>query len=827
MPIDPTIPKDNDLVSTLPASIRDARQAIVDLQSSIGYTVAGKENFHGVESYGTISFNNDTQTLSVASIKYWYKGTSYTSLTPITKQITGVVADRLYFFYWTDATGVLSVSTTPWTLSEHVLLATVNWNGTVGAVVRETHNHTRDLDWHANAHNTIGARYQAGLALVYPSTAVDNQINIGSGTIWDEDIRTDISNKTEARLWYKTATTYTFDSIPTTLPYKWNATTSRVQYLDTDTNTLADLATNQYTVVWVYASPDIDVPIWILVGEHADPYGTVAAARAAVPPTLSGSPVSPETKLIYRWIFKGDGQFEESSDYRQSASLPAGGAASTSAASVTFTPSGTIASANVQAALEELDLEKTSTAHDHVGGDGAQIAYSALSGLPTLDTMAAQNAATVAITGGTITGASVTVTDAGFILTDNVDPTKRAQFELSGISTGTTRTYTLPNTTGTLVDLATTQTINGAKTFSGTVAVTDPTITLNTAKTSVVDADEVVIRDSAATFSIKKLTWANVKAALKTWIEATTFAKTVPQSITANSTSAALTVTQVGTGNALVIEDSASPDTTPFMINADGGVGIGASPGNYKMYVTHSGTSNFSGVSIYGSNAAATDAAGLLRVFTNNNSSSNAVMVLGSSTGPLMSLWSSGSLLIGSTVNDGLNKLQVTGAATVSASFGIGTTTPATHGGGDLNCVTHGAGTVINKITSTTANTGQSRLDWTTATANSYAIASLADNNGTPFWKLGVGPAVTATYFDAPLHVWRSASGTEFARVSSSGLEVTGPAKATQWNVSAMATAPASATAAGTTGEVRVTATHIYVCTATNTWVRAALSTWT
>ena len=32
--------------------------------------------------------------------------------------------------------------------------------------------------------------------------------------------------------------------------------------------------------------------------------------------------------------------------------------------------------------------------------------------------------------------------------------------------------------------------------------------------------------------------------------------------------------------------------------------------------------------------------------------------------------------------------------------------------------------------------------------------------------------------------------------------------------------------ATGTKGEIRVTATHIYVCTATNTWVRSALATW-
>lgn len=38
-------------------------------------------------------------------------------------------------------------------------------------------------------------------------------------------------------------------------------------------------------------------------------------------------------------------------------------------------------------------------------------------------------------------------------------------------------------------------------------------------------------------------------------------------------------------------------------------------------------------------------------------------------------------------------------------------------------------------------------------------------------------------------------------------------------------TAPASATAAGTPGQVAYDATHIYVCVATNTWVRATLGT--
>ena len=39
-------------------------------------------------------------------------------------------------------------------------------------------------------------------------------------------------------------------------------------------------------------------------------------------------------------------------------------------------------------------------------------------------------------------------------------------------------------------------------------------------------------------------------------------------------------------------------------------------------------------------------------------------------------------------------------------------------------------------------------------------------------------------------------------------------------------TAPTSATATGTVGEIRVTPTFIYTCVATNTWVRAAVATW-
>jgi hypothetical protein len=50
--------------------------------------------------------------------------------------------------------------------------------------------------------------------------------------------------------------------------------------------------------------------------------------------------------------------------------------------------------------------------------------------------------------------------------------------------------------------------------------------------------------------------------------------------IAANSTSNGLRITQIGTGNALLVEDEANPDSSPFVINASGKVLVGTTTGN-------------------------------------------------------------------------------------------------------------------------------------------------------------------------------------------------------------------------------------------------------
>lgn len=68
----------------------------------------------------------------------------------------------------------------------------------------------------------------------------------------------------------------------------------------------------------------------------------------------------------------------------------------------------------------------------------------------------------------TLTGA-VSVLDSQFSIKDNADTTKVAQFQASGITTGTTRTYTLPNASDTIAVLDTAQTLTN-KTFDASVA---------------------------------------------------------------------------------------------------------------------------------------------------------------------------------------------------------------------------------------------------------------------------------------------------------------------------------------------------------------------
>jgi hypothetical protein len=94
------------------------------------------------------------------------------------------------------------------------------------------------------------------------------------------------------------------------------------------------------------------------------------------------------------------------------------------------------------------------------------------------------------------------VSDAIFSLVNAVDPTKRALFSLASISTGTTRSFILPNTSSELAILAGTQIFSGNKTFSGTLTASGAvsvTGTLSASGTVTVSAAAATIGTAATT----------------------------------------------------------------------------------------------------------------------------------------------------------------------------------------------------------------------------------------------------------------------------------------------------------------------------------------
>ena len=80
--------------------------------------------------------------------------------------------------------------------------------------------------------------------------------------------------------------------------------------------------------------------------------------------------------------------------------------------------------------------------------------------------------------------------------------------------------------------------------------------------------------------------------------------------INSNSANDALRINQIGSGNAFVVEDSANPDATPFVVDSNGSVGIGTSSPNVLLHLSGSSTTARARIASTSAGASAFDGSG-------------------------------------------------------------------------------------------------------------------------------------------------------------------------------------------------------------------------
>lgn len=123
----------------------------------------------------------------------------------------------------------------------------------------------------------------------------------------------------------------------------------------------------------------------------------------------------------------------------------------------------------------------------------------------------ADSTQTTGVKWGTVSNG--TFSDTAFALQDNTDATKQLTFELSGLTTGTTRTLTAPDASTTLVGTDTTQTLTG-KTISG-LANTLTNIALSSLSTTGTASSSTYLRGDGTWATISNGTFADTAFTLQ------------------------------------------------------------------------------------------------------------------------------------------------------------------------------------------------------------------------------------------------------------------------------------------------------------------------
>ena len=232
-----------------------------------------------------------------------------------------------------------------------------------------------------------------------------------------------------------------------------------------------------------------------------------------------------------------------------------------------------------------------------------------------------------------------------------------------------------------------------------------------------------------------------------------------------------------------------------------------------------------------------------------------------------MTLTAGANLLINTTTDNGVDKLQVSGSGRFTAidnststiaTFIANNETQATdiwYGGlraagsnanVNLNLASKGTGIVAVTGAATFSNQVISNASGNAFFAQNglfYKEREANGTGGTPTFEVALGYGASSTTYGSfqfgneyasnlktsariVLHNGTAAYVAQLIDGGTGAATFSSSVEATQFKLSALNTAPSSANDTGTLGEIRIDANYIYICTATNTWKRVAIATW-
>lgn len=235
----------------------------------------------------TISFNNSQRRFTIAPTGSSYRVFIRGSLFVKQGEFVDITDTEGTWFFYFNASGVLTASQTVWDLQQHVPIAFIYWNAASDVALLlgdERHGTVMDSMTHELLHKTVGMRYVSGLGLV--ATVGDGsqnphaQVTLYDGQCYDEDLVANIVDGSPQELnpiayipiFYLDGASPNWRK-KTANAFPLYEGTNRIRYnLDTaGTWSQPDAPTNgNYVAMYLFATNDVNTPVIAILGQRYD-----------------------------------------------------------------------------------------------------------------------------------------------------------------------------------------------------------------------------------------------------------------------------------------------------------------------------------------------------------------------------------------------------------------------------------------------------------------------------------------------------------------------------------------------------------------------------